>query len=244
MQISIACVETKKPAESQWETQQHWSLCADVEHLDVFSDPLPPFDAEALVASCCVLPKGVAGIVCAHLWTRVARLDAQAQALTVVAELSREGQWLQHPQGWSRTNDGPRHLLLPTPVYCVSTDSGVYVRSRADPAATVLRVLPFGAPLLSLERQERWIRHAHGWSLSGDGREQWISVAERWRVVYASGIWIRSGPSTTTKKLGRLQPDHVVLVWDRSGPWLRHALGWSLSTDDVEPLAQRVDPAG
>ena len=51
----------------------------------------------------------------------------------------------------------------------------------------------------------------------------------KWKVVWATNVYVRNGPTRDSPKVAELTPGTIVQELRREGDWLQHSKGWTLT---------------
>jgi len=140
---------------------------------------------------------------------------------------------------------------MPEQLMVQNCPKGLNIRSRPETTAELLGTLANGSVIVVQSRNNNWVQHQTGWSMSTDGTTAFLAPMmqqQQAQPPYMSGpeqlmvqncpkgLNIRNRPDTTGDLLGTLANGSVIVVQSRNGNWVQHQTGWSLSTDGQTPF--------
>ena len=65
-------------------------------------------------------------------------------------------------------------------------------------------------------------------------------VLPMWKVVWATNVYARQGPSRDSPKVAELPPGSMIQELGREGDWIKHSAGWSLVNTGQNVCLERV----
>jgi hypothetical protein len=114
--------------------------------------------------------------------------------------------------------------------------SNVYVRAMPSRDSPKVTEIPPTTVVVEMARSGDWIRHSAGWTLTKAGSNVClqeiapVAVPQKiWRAVWGTNLFVRTRPERESEKCAEITPGARVVELERTGDWIRHSLGWTLT---------------